>query len=237
MVLHQLRWIIGDSAFFEGMRGYLDDPALRYRFALTGNYRQHMETASGKDLTEYFDNWIYKQGFPSYTITYSQDTPDNVSVMISQTQSDASVSFFRLPVPLQFFGNNQDTIIVFDNTSSGQVFHCNPGFKIDSVHFDPYNWLISANNKVAMGVNDLPAGKNLIIQPNPANGQLTVVHNLGVFNAVNVIDLSGQAVPAGIEENGPERLILNVSRLIPGTYILTLQKDNMLVHRKFIVSR
>jgi hypothetical protein len=237
LVLHQLRWILGDSAFFTGIRSYVEDPALRFGFALTHDFINHMEVATGKDLANYFSDWIYNQGFPSYSLSCSQDNPDDLAVTINQAQSDPSVTFFKLPLPVQLFGENRDTTVVFDNTEQGQVFHINPGFMVDSVHFDPENWLITANNHVAMGENDLPAGKMLSIRPNPAKDFLNVVHNLGIFTDVQVLDLSGKALSVIIKENSPGRLIININRLLPGTYILTLRKSNLKVHRKFMISR
>jgi hypothetical protein len=237
LVLHQLRWILGDTVFFNGLRSYADDPDLRFGFAMTDDFKAHMEAASGLDLSEYFDKWIYKQGFPSYSIRCSLDNPNDVVVTISQTQSHPSVSFFSLPLPIEFMGGNHDTLIVFNNTSSGQVFHVNLGFMIDSVHFDPEKWLITANNVITLGENDLPPGKSLVIQPNPADDILQVVHNLGTFTSVQVVDLSGRTFQPVVAENRQDRLVLNVGHLASGTYILALQSGNLKVLRKFIISR
>lgn len=57
-----------------------------------------------------------------------------------------SVCFFALPVPLGFFGEGKDSLLVFDNTFNGQLFHTNQGFMIDSVHFDPDRPIISVGN-------------------------------------------------------------------------------------------
>jgi hypothetical protein len=235
MVLHQLRWVIGDSAFFTGMRNYLEDPDLRFGFALTNDYKEHMEATSGKDLTQYFDDWIYKEGYPSYQVIYSQDGFHNTSVTINQTQSHASVEFFHLPVPLKFYGQGSDTIVVLDNTFSGQVFTVNPGFVIDSVQFDPDYWLISANNHVALGLDDLPAGKAFSLFPNPCNEKLVASHNLGTIESVEVLDLSGKRISLDLQENNPDRLILSTNRLNNGIYLLCVTFDKGFIARKFLV--
>lgn len=54
MVLHMLRWVVGDSAFFQGVRNYLNDPLLKYKYATTNDLRQHLEISSGKDLKFFF---------------------------------------------------------------------------------------------------------------------------------------------------------------------------------------
>ena len=54
-VLHMLRWVLGDSLFFQGMKDYLLDPSLSYNYAKTPDLQQHLETVSGMNLTTFFD--------------------------------------------------------------------------------------------------------------------------------------------------------------------------------------
>ncbi|MBK7212331.1 MAG: T9SS type A sorting domain-containing protein [Bacteroidales bacterium] len=237
MVLHQLRWILGDNAFFEGMRSYIEDPALRFGFAMTSQYREHMEAASGMNLVQYFDDWIYKEGYPSYQVTYFQDEQKSTLVTLKQTQSDPSVEFFKLPVPLKFYGEGRDSLMVFDNSFSGEAFVVNPGFVIDSVHFDPDYQLITANNQVALGRDELPAGKGFVISPNPVQDKLIATHNLGSLEKVQVSNLTGQAIPFVMNENSQNRLVLDIPGLKPGIYILTTRSRDFLVSRKFIVQK
>ena len=43
MVLHMLRWVLGDDDFFEAVRNYLNDPLLAYSFVKTENLVSHLE--------------------------------------------------------------------------------------------------------------------------------------------------------------------------------------------------
>ncbi len=235
MVLHQLRWVIGDTAFFEALRNYLEDPELRHGFAMTADFKAHVEATSGMDLTQFFDDWIYKEGYPSYQVQCSQVDGTTTSVTIHQTQSHSSVEFFHLPVPLKFYRNGQDTLVVFDHTFSGQVFEFDPGFRIDSVKVDPDLWLISANNQVALGREELPAGKFLQLQPNPASEILQVLHNLGTFSTITITSLNGIKVPGRLIENTNERLILDINHLANGSYLLNLYSGSNHWVRKFVV--
>ena len=64
-VLHMLRNIIGDEAFFAGLRNYGDSP-LKYGTAVTEDFQGYMEAASGMDLDWFFQQWIYGHGNPNY---------------------------------------------------------------------------------------------------------------------------------------------------------------------------
>jgi hypothetical protein len=61
-VLHMLRGLIGDTAFFAGARAFLEQH--RYAKAGTEDLRSALEAASGQDLGPYFDRWIYETGLP-----------------------------------------------------------------------------------------------------------------------------------------------------------------------------
>jgi hypothetical protein len=61
-VLHMLRGLVGDEAFFAGARAFLQQH--RYAKAGTGDLRAALEAASGRDLGPYFDRWIHDTGLP-----------------------------------------------------------------------------------------------------------------------------------------------------------------------------
>jgi hypothetical protein len=66
-VLHMLRGLMGDEAFFTGARAFLE----RHRYAKAGteDLRLAFEAASGLDLKPYFDAWVYETGLPAVTWT------------------------------------------------------------------------------------------------------------------------------------------------------------------------
>jgi aminopeptidase N len=67
MVLHMLRRMLGDDAFFAGLRRFYAD--WRFRKAGTDDFRQAMEAASGRDLSAFFEGWIYGFAVPKLRFT------------------------------------------------------------------------------------------------------------------------------------------------------------------------
>lgn len=67
-VLHMLRATTGASAFWDGLRRYLD----RHRAgtALTADLRRAVEDASGRELTWFFDQWLRRPGHPEVTVRW-----------------------------------------------------------------------------------------------------------------------------------------------------------------------
>ena len=237
MLLHMLRWVIGDDNFFTGMKNYLNDPALRYGFARTSDFKAHMEATSGRNLTGFFADWFYGQGFPTYTVNVGQLPDHNTSVTIYQSQTDTSVKFFKMPVPIKFYGGGRDTLMVFNHTYSGEMFLANLGFAIDSIKFDPDLWLVSANNIVTLGKNDLPAGKTLTLLPNPASDMLYIQHNLGKINSVEILGMDGKSETVNLKSEGDTDLEINVQQLKPAMYLLRIGYKEGIVIRKFVVNR
>jgi aminopeptidase N len=58
--LHMLRGVVGDSAFWAGIRDYYH--LYRDRNARTADFRRVMEEAAGRDLGWFFDEWLTRGG-------------------------------------------------------------------------------------------------------------------------------------------------------------------------------
>lgn len=175
MVLHMLRKKLGDAVFFQGLKDYLADPALSYGYAKTPDLIRNMENASGQDLSEFFNDWIYGEGYPRFTIRWNQASAGSLNVKINQTQSHPSVSYFDVPVPLRLHGTQGETLdIVLDNTFDGQIFQPSVPFTVNGVQFDPEYDIISKNNQVLLGTDDLAFDQQLVLYPNPTTGLINL---------------------------------------------------------------
>ena len=69
-VLHMLRRLVGDEAFFGGLRRYYAE----YAFAKAGtdDFRQVIEAESGMSLERFFERWIYGAGIPQVRYSTAQ---------------------------------------------------------------------------------------------------------------------------------------------------------------------
>jgi aminopeptidase N len=192
MVIHMLRKKLGDAAFFQGLKDYLADPLLSYGYAKTPDLIRNMEAASGENLSEFFDDWIYGQGYPSFNIRWNQANAGSINVKISQSQSHSSVSYFEVPVPLRILGTQGEILnIVLDNTIDGQTFQPEVPFTVQSVLFDPENDIISRNDQVTLGTDDLVLEQQIVLFPNPTSGVLNFhkpealqVSQVRIYNAL-----------------------------------------------------
>lgn len=174
MVLNMLRLKLGDKLFFQGIKNYLTDPNLAYKYAITSDLQSHLEAVYGNSLDEFFNDWIFNQGYPSYTINTENISNGIVKFTINQEQSDPSVSYFEMPIPIRVLGSNgQQMDLVLNNTFNGEVFLESVPFAVSSVVFDPNSDLISRNNKTTLGLNDFEL-ESITLYPNPTNNSLSL---------------------------------------------------------------
>ncbi|MFI1744882.1 M1 family aminopeptidase [Thalassobellus sediminis] len=190
MVLHMLRKKIGDTDFFQGVKNYLSDTDYAYDYAKTEDFIPIMEAASGENLTEFFNDWLYNEGYPSYNIQWNQPSASQVHIQMSQTQSNPSVSYFEAPVPLRLIGTLGETLdITLNNTTNQEDFFNSVNFTIASVEFDPEADLISKNNTVTLATNKFELERSILLYPNPAQENVIVskpgsieVDEIKIFN-------------------------------------------------------
>jgi len=237
MVARMLRWKLGDSTFFRGLRTYLADPVVTYGYARTADYKRVMESVSGQDLTNFFNKWIYGQGNPSYQLTWSQNINNWAKVKLSQTTSHSSVTFYDMPVAIQFKNAAHDTIIVLDHQYSGQEFSVNVGFKADTVLIDPKVWLLSANNTARREVVDNPVNQ-LKIYPNPPTDKIFIALDnptdsklsMQLFNGIGQLVYAREVILPGRNE----LLEIPVRQLAAGVYYLRLKSAVFNITRKIM---
>lgn len=221
-ILHLLRWIIGDDAFFNACRNYLNDPRIKYNFASVEILKQHFEQTSGISLTTFFHDWYYGEGYPTFTAVVTGNEQGGYQMELSQeTSAPQSIAFFQLPVPIKFKGAGRDTTIVFTHTQNQQQFAVDPGFRIDSVFIDPDQWLISLNNQAVLTSGEPGEITAWTVYPNPATNKIRVSGNLNESELI-VRDLSGRVVMQvkGFAQ-GEE---IDISRLMPGIYLISGSK-------------
>ncbi len=227
LFLHQLRWMIGDSAFFAGLRDYLTDPQVVNGYAHTADLKRNLEKACGCDLTYYFDQWLYGEGFPRYTINVRQIDDTTYNVELSQTPLSSGVEFFRLKIPLEFSNDSESTTVILDNTQNSQTFTVTVPFQATHVVFDPQMWLIAtANVEFTTILDELVSENMFLVYPTVCDKTLNVVINKD-FNASGMIKIrkSNGELVRQIDLpyiNQTFRTELDVSGFQSGAYLLEI---------------
>ncbi|MBP6311581.1 MAG: T9SS type A sorting domain-containing protein [Flavobacteriales bacterium] len=227
-LVHMLRWVCGDDAFYAGCRNYLADPALQYGSARTPQLKAHLEATSGIDLTEFFADWYVGEGYPIYKIRWSQNMDNTITVEVDQTTSHPSVQFFEMPIPMRFANSESDTTLIFDHTYSGQRFTFQLPFSADSAQFDPEVWVLSGQTVISKIPPAAFESDRLVAYPNPATDQLSVFVGMALFGTVtvSVSDPSGRVVMSWTDQVRQGQLDINIQHLASGVYHLGITSED-----------
>ncbi len=233
LLLHMLRWELGNEDFFQSIRNYLADPELAYGYATTADLIRHLEETADTDLTEFFSDWYSGEGYPSHIVQYAQ-VGSSIEVQIDQSQSHPSVDFFQLSAPIKFIGSDADSILVFPLAYSGQVFEAELDFEVEYAVFDPERWIISKSNIVVAGLDALTEENGINAFPNPASSEITVTLKRAVpaGTEAQVYDSTGKLVLKQSLERG-KRFGMNVANLAAGTYTLRILSEETEMELRF----
>lgn len=103
LVLHMLRNLLGDEAFYAGLNKYLTDH--QYTAVEVDELRMAFEDVTGKDLNWFFDQWYHQAGHPDLLLTYDYDADLHEIIVSVEQQQDPEnhAPVFVLPVMLSVY--------------------------------------------------------------------------------------------------------------------------------------
>ncbi len=249
-VLHQLRYVMGDSLFFLGLRNYATDTTnIRYKNAVIVDFQTHMEQTYGQSLEWYFNEWLMTPDHPvyqnSYNITNMGSSNWRVRFFAKQTQT--STGFFTMPIEIRVkFVNGTDTTIRVMNDVNNQLFQFMFTMQPTNVYFDSRVMIVLKNSSTTVGIQDpeyMPQefvlGQNI---PNPASGITTISYDLAKKSDVNIslFDVTGKLIQVICEETkmpGSYDTSLNTSSLNAGMYYYTLTAGDFRATKKMMISK
>ena len=231
MVLHMLRFKLGDAVFFQGLRNYLADSNLAFKYAITANLKSHLEAVYGSSLTEFFNDWVYNQGYPIYNITVQNTAVGQAKITVSQTTSHSSVPFFEMPVPVRLLGaNGQSQDVVVNNTVNGEQFNVSVPFTVIGTQFDPTKNIISRMSMATLDNDNFNIDTAIQIFPNPSATSISVSipENIEIENAV-IYSVLGQKIMETKSQKS-----WDISSFSSGIHFITIQTNKGTKQFKFV---
>ena len=98
VILHMLRFVMGDKAFFRSLQHFLHQHALQV--VDTHDLKTAIKEATGQNLDWFFEQWIYAPGHPVFKVEYAWDETEKALRMdIHQVQdTSGDIPVYHLPV-------------------------------------------------------------------------------------------------------------------------------------------
>ena len=186
MVAHTLRAYLGDQQFFDCVKNYLQ--FYKFRDVNSIKLRDYLAQCSGKNLDNFFDNWVFEKGFPNFTF-YSKKVTQlgtnnfEVGIQIRQRLNNAPTLYSNVPLEISFFdslGNREIKTI----TVSGE---CTDFFTF--LNFNPVFIAIDFDEKIAdattenykkiqgQGTFDFGVGKMIVYATEGSDSSLVQVQH------------------------------------------------------------
>ena len=185
-VLHMLRHIVGDETFFEILQTYSADPEFKYNTATTEQFQMVSEEVSGLELDNFFQQWIYGQGYPRYSAYRAQTGQD----LLVQTIQSGVV--FDMPVDFRITttGSVIDTILRIDDDFMTFNFQIPEGEVVTDLVMDPDGWILKSTDYV-VGLDQHQTERPLRSEleqnyPNPFNSSTTIPYRLSKNGSVKI---------------------------------------------------
>ncbi|MBK7211969.1 MAG: T9SS type A sorting domain-containing protein [Bacteroidales bacterium] len=242
-VLHQLRYVLGDSLHFAGLYEYANDTNFKYKSADIPGFQNKMEEVSGQDLNWFFDEWIYKANHPSYKNVYSYKKVDNKwQVLFTARQQQANIYYWQMPLELKInFMDLTDTVIRVFNSFNGEIFSFEFDKQPANLVFDPDRDILlkQATTIVGLPEDALANDFELTVNPTLVTDQATVKYYVAETSKVSLdlVDLNGKVVrklARSVQYPGYHQTELDCNDLAKGVYIVRLTTDNQRVNVRFI---
>ena len=120
MVLHMLRRLIGDEAFFNGLRRFYNN--MRFQMAGTDDLIRAFEIEAKRSLEDFFDRWIHESDIPRLRFAYRTEArlSGQTGEMDVVLRFEQSKKLFEVPITVTLrYRNGQDESIIVPVT--GQI--------------------------------------------------------------------------------------------------------------------
>ena len=144
-VQHVLRGVMGDAAFFNGLRDWYANN--KDGVGYTAEYQQTMEARYGASLAWFFQEWVYGQNSPAYEYGWTTAELGNGVYrnyfQIRQVQTDAGT--FTMPVQLTLVTASGQEVRTVWNDRQDQDFMLDTAAPLTDLIFDEKDWILKAS--------------------------------------------------------------------------------------------
>jgi aminopeptidase N len=232
VVLGMLRYEVGDSLFYAALQKYIEK--FKYEVATTELFEKTVEEMVGRDLAWFFNQWIYRKGWPEVDVVYSPSTSlagtKGTRIVVKQIQASKEL-FTNVPVEITFLkGNTVVTSVVLNLVNQENTFFVENTGDFTSITINQgANVRALLQTTKITGVDESGAEKEqpeLRIIPNPAGSDMRIaVSSNGECSALmTVINSIGEVVITGTlpMKEGENTFPFSTKELPSGTYFVTI---------------
>lgn len=217
------------QVFHEYTYMYADSVATGLDFMNVLNY------VSDMDFTGFFDQWYFGEGYPTYSIVWSQNE-GGMFMKVTQTTSKPSVTpLFTNLIAYKFhFLEGGDTTVLVHQTENVTDLTFPITKAIDLIQVDPDNWVVNQTGSITTNVEEHKSPVSFTYSPNPSTDKLNIsfANQSDKEKQIGVYDMAGNQVL--IINTLDHTITLEISNLPSSTYLIQVTDGINLSSKKFI---
>jgi aminopeptidase N len=245
-VVHMLRHVMGDEAFFDATRAYLADPQFAYGNADTEQFESFFEGFYGGQLDWFFDPWLTRTDRLTYQWDWnSWEEAGRYFVSIQVDQTTHPLYVMPVEFSLTTGAGDSDTTLWVDEQEEYYMFET--ASLVTDIRFDPDGWILCDHSRVTSGL-DMPSVPFLSQNfPNPFNPSTTI--RFGIDSPghvrISVYDARGALVKTLVDEKlgeGAHEAVWNGTgsdgrNVSSGVYFCRMTSGELSMTRKMVLLR
>lgn len=228
-LIHMLRYTINnDSTFFNAIRGFQN--TYKFNVASVIDFKTYMQTYTGINLTQFFNQWFYGQGYPTFDVKWNQ-TGGNFILQSIQTQSmPSSVPLFITDMDYRVSRTAKpDTVIRLNHANLTENYIIPLSGTVTAIAVDPSNWILNKtigpvkdpSLNTSIGIEELSLA-TVFIGPNPTSDVLNVYLYNNEKATLEILDLNGKLIST---QNMDKEAQMDVSKYSNGIYNVIIKNN------------
>ncbi|MDH4128554.1 MAG: hypothetical protein OEV44_07375, partial [Spirochaetota bacterium] len=234
MVFHQLKMIIGDDLFFKALKSLYE--SYKFKFLNWENIEKHFEKQYHKDLSWFFNQWVYKTGAPELLLKDVNLTKEkNKSYNLRFTLAQNNITY-RLLIPISIVIKGNKVIKkVISLSEKEKQYVINLKHRPINLHIDPnYDIFRKLNpNEIPPSLSNIFSDTNKKNHYTPTiNPELHAILSV-ILNAKSIVVKKNKLITSIFDFPQKEKLIDKNTIIIPSTQKTVIISGNLKTNHLF----
>jgi aminopeptidase N len=233
-ILHMIRYEVDDDElFFQVFHDYTEMYADSVATGL--DFMNVLNDVTGMDFTDFFDQWYFGEGYPTYSVVWSQNEGGMFMEVTQTTSKPSSVDLFTNKMAYKlFFNDGGDTTVYVHQTENVQNFTFPISNPVGLIQIDPDNWVVNNTGSITTNVAEHNSPVGFTFSPNPANDKINIsfINQNPTEKQIGIYDMAGNQVLSSTTMG--QVLTIEISELPAATYLIQITDGVNISSKKFI---
>lgn len=232
-IIHNLRFELqNDNQFFQILQQFQNQ--YKNSFASATDFQNVAQAISGKNLSDFFNQWYYGEGYPTFNVDYSKQG-DSLVLFVNQTVSAGSVTpLFKGLYEITFQTSSGDTTVLVNQQFNNQIFKFRSNRTPTGIVVDPNNWVINKTGSITTALpNSVDRSSEVVLSPNPGAGPYRLQYPPRLFNMLEIYGANGRIIRS--QTIGQLQTLTTIESLpSSGSYFILLIGKGQVATKKLI---